>query len=346
VTGRSAAIQGGLAAIGLLAAHLTWQREPERAPGEVAVIDAPKADVGRVRFEDDDNILAFERSARNGEPTIALHVEEKPKKVMPAKPGDPMPPPTPPSTPPRDVLGNADAVRLADRFAPLVSPRAFGIMEPAKLKELGLDEPTRHLEVVVRGDTRKYDVGVAMNAQNGESFLRDKRDGRVYLMPRGLLSDLQNGKRLVDPRLHLFDSKEFDRITLIVNGKRKEFLHEGRENFSTEGYSPAKTPGKRDQTAKNWHDLLWRTFPMEVLGKGELPKGGKLKPVFRIEYSERGKQVGWLELARLEPEAGAGKSSEPIQDNLYARSEHSVGWTRLHAPEDLATDAEKLVAAP
>lgn len=343
MTGRSAAIQGGLAAVGLLAASFTWQREPERAPGEVVVVDAAKADVGRVRFEDDDNILFFERQSIGGEPSIALHVEEKAKKVAPAKPGDPELPPTPPTTPPRDVRGNADALKLADRFAPLVSPRAFGIMEPAKLKELGLDEPTRRLEIVVRGDPRKYDIGVAMNAQNGESFLRDKRDGRVYLMPRGLLGELQNGKRLVDPRLHLFDSKEFDRIALTVGGKRKEYLHEGRENFSTEGYSSAKTPGKRDQTVKNWHDQLWRTFPMEVLGKGEEPKGGTLKQVFRIEYSERGKSVGWLELAALE---GAGKPGEPVQDNLYARSEHTVSWTRLHSSEDLAETAQKIIAAP
>jgi hypothetical protein len=344
VTGRSAAIQGGLAAIGLLAAHLTWQREPERAPGEVVVIDAAKADIGRVRFEDDDYILSFERRSVGGDPRIALHVEEKAKKVMPEKQGDPMPPPTPPSKPPRDVYGNADAVKLADRFAPLVSPRAFGIMEPAKLKELGLDEPTRTLEVVVRGDTRKYDIGVAMNAQNSESFLRDKRDGRVYLMPRGLLADMQNGsKRLIDPRLHVFDSKEFDRIALSAGGKRKEFLHEGRENFSTEGYAPVKTPGKRDQTVKNWHDMLWRTFPMEVLGKDEVPKGGPLKPVFRIEYSERGKSVGWLEIARLE---GPPPKQGEVNDNLYARSEHTVGWTHLHAGQDMVEDAEKILAAP
>src|SRR6185436_18607994 len=122
--------------------------------------------------------------------------------------------------------------------------------------------------------------GIALNAQNGEAFLRDKRDGRVYLMPRGLLNEMQNGKRLLDARLHTFDSKEFDRVVLSSGARKKEYLHEGRENFSTEGYAPAKTPGKRDQTFKNWHDGLWRTFPMEVLGKGELPKG-KLVPSFR-----------------------------------------------------------------
>jgi hypothetical protein len=345
MTGRSAALQGGLAAVGLVAAFATWQREPERAPGEAIVIDAPRNDVGRIRYEDEDNILGLDRRSEGAEPVVWLHLEEKPKQAQPAKQGDPMPAPTPPSTPPRDILGNADAVKLLERFAPLVSPRAFGVLDKKKLPELGLDEVKRHLEVVVRGETRKYDVGIAMHAQNSEAFLRDTRDGRIYLMPRGLLGELSNGKRLVDPRLHVFDSKEFDRIVVSAGGKKRELLHQGRENFSNEGYASAKTPDKRDQMAKNWHDSLWRTFPMEVLGKGELPKTGTLKPAVRVEYFEKGKSVGWIEVARLEGGTKTSDSSDPI-DTLYARSEHTVGWTHLHSPESLLTDAEKVAAAP
>jgi hypothetical protein len=349
VTGRSVAVQGSLAALGLVAAYVTWQREPERAPGEVVVIDAPKNDVTRIRYEDEQNILVVERTKESvgGEPGIALHVEEKPRQEQPAKQGDPMPPPVPPSTPPRDVRGNGDAVKLADRFAPLVSPRAFGVLDAKKLPELGFDDVKRRLEVVVRGETRKYDVGVALHAQNNESFLRDQRDQRIYLMPRGLLGELSNGKRLVDPRLHLFDSKEFDRIVVSAGGKKRELLHQGRDNFSTEGYASVKTPDKRDQMAKNWHDSLWRTFPMEVLGKGEVPKKGTLKPALRVDYFEKGKNVGWIEIARLEgsESASSGESSQNL-DLLYARSEHTVGWTHLHAPDQLVTDAEKVAAAP
>jgi hypothetical protein len=338
VTGRSAAIQGGLAALGLIAALLTWTREPERAPGEATVIDASKADIGRIRFEDDDNVLGLERRTEGGEATVWLHLEPKTPKAAPTKPGEKPEAPTPP----RDVRGNADALRLADKFAPLVSPRAFGVIEGGKLKELGLDAPTRHLEVVVRGDTRKYDVGVALNAQNGEAFMRDARDGRVYLLPRQMLTELSNGKRFVDPRLHTFDSKEFDRIAVQAGGKRKEFVHLGRENFATDAYALAKTPDKHDQQVKNWADMLWRTFPMEVLGKGEEPKSGTLKVGLRVDYTEKGQPVGWIEVARLE----GGASSSEGADNIYARTEHSVGWSRLHSGDPLITDAEKLVAAP
>ena len=38
---RGAAAQGGLAALGLVVAYATWQRQPERAPGEVIVVRPP-----------------------------------------------------------------------------------------------------------------------------------------------------------------------------------------------------------------------------------------------------------------------------------------------------------------
>jgi hypothetical protein len=357
VTGRSAALQGGLAALGLFAAHLTWQREPERAPGEVTVVDASKADVPHVRYEDAENVLALDRRSESGEPLVWVHLEPKappPKKdtkadakASDAKMSDVKPTPAPeaPVTPPRDVRGNPDALKLADRFAPLVSPRAFGVIQGDKLKELGLDAPTRHLELVVRGDTRKYDVGIALNAQNGEAFLRDGRDGRIYLMPRQLLSELSNGKRLVDSRLHTFESKEFDHVTVTVGGKKREWVHLGRDNFQTDAYASPKTPDKHDVMAKNWLDSVWRTFPSEVFGKDEAPKGGAPKVAFRVDYTEKGKPVGWVEIARGEA-GGSGVSSDDNPDLIFARSEHTVGWTRLHSGDMLVSDAEKLFASP
>ena len=61
MTGRAAATQGGLAAIGLLAALVTSQRQPEHAPGSVTVIDATKMDVTHVHYTDEHNAVDFER---------------------------------------------------------------------------------------------------------------------------------------------------------------------------------------------------------------------------------------------------------------------------------------------
>jgi hypothetical protein len=350
VTGRAAALQGGLAALGLITAHFTWQREPERAPGEVIVIDASKNDVAKIHFEDEKNRADFARGTRDGDAVVWVHMESKPPAAGKDKEKDKKAPPKP-AFPPRDLLGADSATKLYERFSPLVSPRAFGVLDAAKLKELGLDSPTRKLTVTVKGDTRAFEIGKPAGAVSGESFLRDTRDGRVYLMPRGLLSDLQNANHLVDRKLHAFEPADYDRIVITAGGKKKELLHLGKEMPANEGFAPLKTPDKRDQMAKNWHDTIWRTFPLDTLGKGEPIEGGTPKVAVRIDYYDGKKPVGWLELARVEPPAPKDNASEeppPAPLNVfYARSEHTVGWAKLGPNgSQLIADAEKLTAQP
>jgi hypothetical protein len=217
------------------------------------------------------------------------------------------------------------------------------VLDKKKLPELGLDEVKRHLEVVVRGETRKYDVGIAMHAQNGEAFLRDARDNRIYLMPRGLLQELaerQAPRRSAAAPLRLEGVRPQSSVS--AGGKKRELPARGARELLDRGLrlgEDARTSAT--QAFKNWHDSLWRTFPMEVLGKGELPKSGTLKPALaRGSTSRRARASAGSRSpssGRLEHE----RSSDGL-DTLYARSEHTVGWTHLHAPDSMVTDAEKV----
>jgi hypothetical protein len=345
VTRRGVAAQGGLAALGLLAAYLTWQREPERAPGAVTVIDASKSDVTLIRYEDDSNAIDLTRQDKD----VWLHLVVK-KAAEPPKPhGDAKSaakPETKPAAPPppRDLPGGEGAKKLYDQFAPLTSPRAFGVLEPAKLKELGLDAPKRKLEVTVKGDVRKYEIGQPATTGGGESFLRDTRDGRVYLMPRSLIGELQNATHMIDRRLHTFELADFDRIKLSAGGKEKEFLHVDRASRSTAGFAPPKTPDKRDQMAKNWHDSLWRVFPSELLGRGEQPAGGKPNVVLRVEYFEGKQSVGWIEIAKIENASAASDDVASIES--FVRTERTASWAKVHSATQLIADAQKLISAP
>jgi hypothetical protein len=346
MTGRAAAIQGGLAAFGLLLAHFTWQREPEHAPGSVTVIDATKNDIARVHYADDKNSVDFSRGNGGNEPPVWIHLipSAEPEKTPPAKPGAKAEPPKPKAPPPpRDLAGGEPAVKVLDQFAPLVSPRAFGQLEAPKLKELGLESPTRHLDVTVKGDVRHYVIGQPEKATGGESFLRDLGDGRVYLMPRGMLSDLQNPNHLVDRRLHAFEQGDFDRMVLAAGGKSKEYVQLDREARAKAAFAPAKTPDKRDQMAKNWHDAVWRAFPAEILGRGEDPPGGKPTVVLRVDYYDGKNTVGFMELGR--EESATGVSEEAPSGDIYARTEHSAGWMKLHNGAQLLADAQKLLSA-
>jgi hypothetical protein len=343
VTGKAAALQGGLAALGLITAHLTWQREPERAPGDVTLLDAGKNDLGRIHYEDDLNVVDLERRKDAGDNGIWLHLTEKAK---PTHPQDPKAPPQPTAAvdPPRDLNGSDVAAKLLEQFAPLRSPRAFGVLDAAKLKELGLEGSKRKLTVGVKGDTREFTVGSPPGPGSGESFLRDTRDGRVYLMPHGIAGDLQSTTRLVDRKLHGFEAVDFDRMVLTVGGKSREFIQTHRENQVNAQLSSPKTPDKPDQMAKNFHELLWRSFPMEILGKGEVPKDGQPVPMARLEYFDGKKSLGYLDIARTAPDSVQQTDQAGNRTTMYARTERTAGWVKIHTNGQLQSDAEKLVA--
>lgn len=356
MTGRAAAIQGGLAVAGLLAAHFTWQREPEHAPGSVTVIDAGKSDIGRIHYEDDDSAVDLTRGHGGSDPAVWIHLVAK-KPVTPIRNPHEKAPATadkPTIPPPRDLPGSEAAAKLYDQFAPFVSPRAFGVLDKTKLKELGLDAPKKSLDVTVKGDVRKYEIGQPpTSAAVGESFLRDARDGRVYLMPRAMSTDLLNAAHLVDRRLHAFEPTDFRRFVVTAGGKQKELVRIGTDPRGNAGFAPAKTPDKPDQMAKNWQDSIWRLFPNEVLGRDEEPSGGKPKVVARIDYYDGKDRVGWLELARLEPtdhmSEGKGPSAadDAANGEIFARSEHTAGWAKVgSSANQLITDAQKLVSSP
>ena len=348
MTGRALGVQAGIAIVGLATVYATWQREPERAPVAVTVFEASKSDVTLVHYEDDATAVDLTRGKTGDEDGVWLHLVTKPK-AEPAKP-DPKAPPKPatppaPTPPPRDLPGADTAKKLYDQFAPLTSMRAFGVLDAAKLKEIGLDNPKRKLSITVKGAVRTYEIGQPAAQSAGEAFLRDTRDGRVYLMPRNILAELQNAHHLVDRRLHAFELTDFDRVKLSAGGKQKELVTSGRESPKTIAFAFAKTPDKKDQTAKNWHDALWRLFPTEILGKGEEPPTGKVgAPLLRVEYTERGKSVGWIEIARSETSSGA--SDDPGTGDLYARTEHTAGWVKIPSGGQIVPDAHKLIAAP
>ncbi len=162
-------------------------------------------------------------------------------------------------------------------------------------------------------------------------------------MPRGMLADLQNPNHLVDRRLHAFEQGDFDRMVLAAGGKSKEYVQLDREARAKAAFAPAKTPDKPDQMAKNWHDAVWRAFPAEILGRGEEPAGGKPTVVLRVDYYEGKNSVGFMELARQESSSGVSEEAAPAGD-IFARTEHSAGWLKLHNGAQLLADAQKLIA--
>ncbi|MGZ3428744.1 MAG: DUF4340 domain-containing protein [Polyangia bacterium] len=318
---RGAAVQSGLAALGLVVAYTTWQREPERAPGEAIVVDVNKSDVQKVRFDDGAGKtveLSMRKEGRDEEPHVWLALGPDAKMKKPA----------------REVPGNEGADRLWEKFGPLRATRALGVLKPEKLKELGLDAPKKKLEVTARGVKHTFEIGSSPYGVS-DPYVKDTQDGRVYVLGGGVIGDLDSSSvRFVDRQLHAFKPGDYDSVTISAGGKSRTFQVPQAENqFAAKMINP-KT-GKPDDLTKNWHDRLWRLMVSEVLGKGEMPSTGTPEVSCKVEYAWRGKQKGFVELGRTTPPPVASNVPPPAaQTEAWARSEHTASWDRLPANAD------------
>jgi hypothetical protein len=319
---RSAVLQGALAVAGLAAAYVTWQRPPTLAPGDVTVLNLSKHDLKQVRFESPDRTVVLSRGELNGNPVIWVDEDEHPA-------ANPHAAEKPASAWHRTLVGNEVADKVLDQIIALRATRALGKLDAAKEKELGLSDAKRHLTVEAEGSKVAFAVST-QPAGSAKPYLQRERDGQVFMLGGMLIADLDAASRLVDRKLHAFPPDAFDTVRVTVDGKARSFSvtsHPG-------AYLPELTePGaqKPDPKAKAWHDQLWRSYPAELLGRGELPPGGEPKPTVRVDYRERGDTTGWIELARA-------------QDAVWARTEHTAGWVKLGGPaEELLRESSDLV---
>ncbi len=340
---RGATIQGALALTGLVAAYATWQREPDRAVGsEVVVLDLGRGDLERVRYDDGSKWLELQRRASDANPSVSLRLGSRPT----AAPDGGAPPDggvalasAKQATLDREVIGNDAADKLLEKFTPLRAARALGVLDDAKMQELGLAESKKRVEVTARGGKRTSYLLASSALGANAPYLENEQDKKVYLLGSSILSDLDAAStRLVDRRLHTFKAADYDSVLVRADNKQREFVQSSSEPQQTYKLAPRKNPDKPDEFARNWHDKIWQMIVTEVLGKGEAPASGEPAPAFKIEYRRAGKSVGWLELA-------VGRAASGTAPDLYARTEHTAGWDKVHAVgEDLLKEAKKVVS--
>ena len=76
---KAVALQGGLALLGLAAAYITWQRQPELQAGEVFVLDITKNELQTLRFDDEEakTWVELQRGSDDNGSFIALRLSER-----------------------------------------------------------------------------------------------------------------------------------------------------------------------------------------------------------------------------------------------------------------------------
>jgi hypothetical protein len=141
--------------------------------------------------------------------------------------------------------------------------------------------------------------------------------------------------------------EEADRLTIAAGTSKKELrMVRTADGKGVELAAPA-TPDKPDTQARAWHDRVFALGVAEVYGKDEPFKDGAPVSRMRLDYSSRGRTLGWLELAEIPTPSESVSGGTPAnKPTLYARSELSMGWNKLSGNvEGIIADGLKLVGA-
>jgi hypothetical protein len=342
MTLRQVLVQASLAAAALVLAYFVWQRGPELAPDEAIALDIGKNDLVSVRFDDGEKTTWVELGRASDESgpfvTVQLGPQDKPASAKDAKPTaakdkNEAADKQPERTPPRLVRGSDGAEKLFASFAPLRASRSLGVLGAGKLKELGLDAPKKRITLNLRGGQRTFAI-VAAPPGGTLPYLRDEASGRVYVVARSFLSDFQTAASLlVERKAHAFRVEEADRLLVTLGETRREFVVTRSEEQVR--LAPASAPDKPDAAVKTWHDKVFSLWPTEVLGQGEVLAEGVPQVALRVDYTLRGRRLGFVEIAKV---AAVASNAEAGKEPLFARNERTLGWVKL------GSDAQNLLA--
>ncbi len=328
-------VQAGLAMAALALAYFAWQRGPELAADEVFALDATKNDLESVRFDDQEKSTWVElgRSTDETGPIVTVHLGPQAKSTAGKTPAV-----DEAKTPDRLVRGSEAAEKLFSSFAPLRASRSLGVLDAAKLKELGLASTRKRLTLHLRAGQRVFTIAPAPPG-GSLPYLRDEASGRVYVVARSLLTDFETAASLlVERRAHAFRLEEADRVQISLGTLRREFLVSRSEN--TVRLAPTSAPDKPDLSVKTWHDRIFSLWPAEVLGRGEVPSEGAPRVEMRIDYTARGRRLGFVEIAKV----AAVATTAGAKDALFARSERTLGWFKLSADaQNVLADTQALL---
>lgn len=345
MTGKAVALQGGLALLGLAAAYMTWQRQPELQTGEVFVLDITKNELEMIRFDDEEAKawVELQRDSDGNGSFVALRLSQR------ATPAAKSTAPVADVGKPERVVRGSDAAKaLYERFAPLRATRALGVLDAAKLKDLGLAATKKHITVVTRSGRRVFDIAPAPLGGT-DPYLRDQTDGRVFVVSRSVLSDFQGAATsLVEHHLHGFRLEDADRVSMAAGSAKKEYRVARSADQRGVEIASTGTPDKPDPAARTWHERAFALWPSESLGKGEMPADGEPQARLRLDYFARGRSLGWLAIAEapVPPGQSVSSATPAPKRNFYARSELTLGWVKLSGDTDtLVAEGAKLAGS-
>jgi hypothetical protein len=215
------------------------------------------------------------------------------------------------------------AHKLAESLAPLYAFRSVGKIEDSRAEEFGLHKPEGTLRVKLDGKERSLVIGGT--TPGGADRYARLDTGEVYAIPGSIAQNVMFAEsRLVERELHGFEPEEATRARIVKGEQSRELV---RIEDKKDGWATASSPGVLDETAGNWMTKLGRLRVMSYVENPRKPVAPE-DLVVRVEYFDKGSEVGFLELVKLPPKLPAPSKPQAKADYLV-RTRTRAGMRRF-----------------
>jgi len=335
------AIHAVLALAGLLFAYQTWTRPAvveERPVDQAIVLQCKPEQLERLELdlETHNVVLAPVVSGKDRSYWLTSSPSAKKLKELAEKSADAGVGASEPelkgvktvdATAPVTFRGSAATDALLAELLPLRALRDLGTLDKSRDAEFGFDKAATTFKMSCGGQSIALTLA-ARTYGNNDSYARDQKTGKTYLLPGKPFVDLQAAQfKLMQNDLHAFTLADVDEAVIKVGATTRKLLQRDRAIKGQAQWVDADKPDQRNEAFGNWFGRVGKMRVRKYLPRGAEPGAelsephGPAQPVMKIEYELEGKPKGRLEVVRITAEHGAR--------SYYGRSETSQVWVSL-----------------
>ncbi len=327
-------VHGLLAFFGLILAYQTWTRVDEDEPpaGEVTAVECDTSAFVSLTLQSENKKVVVTPQTSGEKQSYWFTVEKKKRKK--AAKGEKAQSKDSDRENKTDTVQQVDSERFLanDGFSdllkwlvPLRAVRALGkeSRELDKVFEAQKDKTT--LTLVCGADKHTFEVGSSTYG-TGARYVKNKATNEIFLLPGNVIRDLNSAKyTFMQKRLHGFELKEVDEARVETQAKARMLVHRDRHDRTAAVWVDAAQPDRRNELYGNWFSQVAKLSAKKYLMAGEQPGSdlekqiGDVEPLLKIEYSQRGQELGWLEMVRVNAE----------EEYYYARTEKTESWVAV-----------------
>jgi hypothetical protein len=298
---RGLMVHGAILAVAAGLAVKTWTYDAEKAPkhGETELWPGTPDQVQEVRYESKLGTLRLEpRRDSNGRYFVGT-VKKNPGAPAEKKldeHGEPVAPeadakPTEAKT--AQFIATKDGEELFQLLAPLRALRVLGKVSDAQKADFGFDKEEGQLHLKVAGAEHSLVFG-GTTPGGTDYYAKDAATGNAYVVAGSVVRDLTSAdQRLVERKLHAWEENTPKRVKITAGAATRELV---RSTDKKEAWTKPGAPADKDETATNWLTKVDRVRTTNYEGETLSPPPAPGDLVFKIEYFDDRKPIGFLEI--------------------------------------------------